>query len=211
LTLIQGGLFLVAGVALLAVTHLLFTWQLERGSRVVARTDGDSRVFAVSGADAVPADSELQRWMRDQQADLQAAATTSLLAQGTIALGVVGTGAAGCAWLASGRVLRPLRRVTETARRIAASPGTHHGLRVGLRGPVDEVKELADAFDSMVERLDRSLDGQRRFVANASHELRTPSPSGGRSWSWPCAGPRPPTRSARSAPGSWPSTTGTSA
>jgi signal transduction histidine kinase len=43
-----------------------------------------------------------------------------------------------------------------------------------LRGPDDEVKNLADAFDTMVERLDKSFDGQRRFVANASHELRTP-------------------------------------
>jgi signal transduction histidine kinase len=43
-----------------------------------------------------------------------------------------------------------------------------------LTGPNDEVKELADAFDTMLERLDHSFDGQRRFVANASHELRTP-------------------------------------
>ncbi|NBH07867.1 ATP-binding protein, partial [Amycolatopsis sp. SID8362] len=68
----------------------------------------------------------------------------------------------------------PLRQVTETARRIAAAadPGGH--ARIALRGPEDEVKDLADAFDVMVERLDRSFDAQRRFVANASHELRTP-------------------------------------
>jgi signal transduction histidine kinase len=46
--------------------------------------------------------------------------------------------------------------------------------RIALRGPDDEVKDLADAFDVMVERLDRSFEGQRRFVSNASHELRTP-------------------------------------
>ena len=64
----------------------------------------------------------------------------------------------------------------ETARRIAAAPAADHGLheRIALRGPDDEVKDLADTFDTMVERLDRSFDGQRRFVANASHELRTP-------------------------------------
>jgi signal transduction histidine kinase len=73
-------------------------------------------------------------------------------------------------------VLAPLHRVTDTARRIAAAPAADRGLheRIALRGPDDEVKDLADAFDTMVERLDRSFDGQRRFVANASHELRTP-------------------------------------
>src|SRR5690606_9168237 len=82
----------------------------------------------------------------------------------------------GSGWLIAGRVLSPLHRVTETARRIAAAPAADRGLheRIALRGPRDEVKELADTFDTMVERLDRSFDGQRRFAANASHELRTP-------------------------------------
>ncbi|MEU6999737.1 HAMP domain-containing sensor histidine kinase [Nonomuraea sp. NPDC046570] len=73
-------------------------------------------------------------------------------------------------------MLAPLQLVTETARRIAAAQVAEHGLneRIALQGPPDEVKELADTFDTMVERLDRSFDGQRRFVANASHELRTP-------------------------------------
>jgi signal transduction histidine kinase len=66
--------------------------------------------------------------------------------------------------------------VTATARRIAAAPMAERGLheRIALVGRQDEVKELADTFDTMVERLDHSFDGQRRFVANASHELRTP-------------------------------------
>ena len=73
-------------------------------------------------------------------------------------------------------MLAPLHRVTDTARRIATAPAAGRGLheRIALRGPDDEVKNLADAFDTMVERLDHSFDGQRRFVANASHELRTP-------------------------------------
>jgi signal transduction histidine kinase len=73
-------------------------------------------------------------------------------------------------------VLAPLHQVTDTARRIAAGPAADSGLhqRIALRGPDDEVKELADTFDTMVERLDHSFHSQRRFVANASHELRTP-------------------------------------
>ncbi|TMR98506.1 sensor histidine kinase [Nonomuraea basaltis] len=87
-----------------------------------------------------------------------------------VAAGAIG--ALGLGWRASGWVLRPVKSVTETARRVAQS----HDLteRIGHQGPRDEVKELADIFDTMLGRLARSFDGQRRFVANASHELRTP-------------------------------------
>ncbi|MEV0612295.1 HAMP domain-containing sensor histidine kinase [Nonomuraea sp. NPDC050404] len=81
-------------------------------------------------------------------------------------------GAFGIGWAGAGWVLLPLRRVTETARRVAQ----RHDLteRIGYDGPGEEVKELADTFDRMHDRLARSFDGQRRFVANAAHELRTP-------------------------------------
>jgi signal transduction histidine kinase len=79
------------------------------------------------------------------------------------------SGAAG--WVISGRVLRPIRTITETARRASER---HLGERLALTGPRDELKELADTFDAMLERLDRAFAAQRRFVANASHELRTP-------------------------------------
>jgi signal transduction histidine kinase len=66
--------------------------------------------------------------------------------------------------------------MTETAQRIAAAPAADHRLteRIALQGPHDELKDLADTFDIMLERLDHSFDSQRRFIANASHEMRTP-------------------------------------
>jgi signal transduction histidine kinase len=79
--------------------------------------------------------------------------------------------AAGLGWLLAGRALQPLQHITATARRVA-DRSLHE--RIGLDGPDDEIKELADTFDGMLERLDRAFEGQQRFVANASHELRTP-------------------------------------
>jgi signal transduction histidine kinase len=85
------------------------------------------------------------------------------------------TGLAGlsvlAAWVLSGRLVRPIRRMTDTAR-LVTSPGS--GNRIGLVGPNDEVHELADTIDEMLDRLDRSFETQRRFVSDASHELRTP-------------------------------------
>ncbi|SEM67701.1 sensor histidine kinase [Nonomuraea pusilla] len=177
LTVVYGALFLVAGLALLGVTYLLFDQQLNQtfesrfgigpGDRKFIRIIQDGTLITGDAASA---------WMRRQEAGLREAAVTSLLTQGTVALTMVGALAVGLGWVVAGRVLAPLRVVTETARRIAAAPMAERGLheRIALGGPPDEVKELADTFDTMVERLDHSFDGQRRFVANASHELRTP-------------------------------------
>jgi signal transduction histidine kinase len=95
----------------------------------------------------------------------------SMLVASLVLLGVVGVVAAGLGWLLAGRALQPLQQITATARRVA-DRSLHE--RIGLDGPDDEIKELADTFDGMLERLDRAFEGQQRFVANASHELRTP-------------------------------------
>ncbi len=74
-------------------------------------------------------------------------------------------------WFAAGRVLRPLRDMTDAARTISAG---NLGRRLALTGPDDEFKRLGDTLDDLLARLEASFDAQRRFVANASHELRTP-------------------------------------
>ena len=74
-------------------------------------------------------------------------------------------------WFLAGYFLRPLGRINAVARDVAAGSLDR---RVRLGGPRDEFRELADTFDSMLERLQHSFDEQRRFAANASHELRTP-------------------------------------
>jgi signal transduction histidine kinase len=74
-------------------------------------------------------------------------------------------------WVMSGRVLRPVEEITEVAREIEASDLSR---RISLRGPDDELTRLANTFDSMLERLDSAFSSQRRFLADTSHDLRTP-------------------------------------
>jgi signal transduction histidine kinase len=88
-----------------------------------------------------------------------------------VALAVIAVAAAAIGWMIAGRVLRPLSTITAAARHIAAS-SLHE--RLALGGPDDELKELADTLDSLLARLEGSFDAERRFAANASHELRTP-------------------------------------
>jgi signal transduction histidine kinase len=118
-----------------------------------------------------PPPEDLRRMIVRQQEAFQNQTLNSVLTQGAIALGVVALLGMGFGWLMAERALRPLARITETARRVA---GRSLHERIALGGPRDEIKELADTFDSMLERLDRAFDSQRLFVGNASHELRTP-------------------------------------
>src|SRR5207245_1561103 len=74
-------------------------------------------------------------------------------------------------WLLAGRMLAPLTRITK-ATRLAADGSLSH--RIQLEGRKDEFRELADAFDTMLARLEADVAEQQRFAANASHELRTP-------------------------------------
>ena len=190
LTLTYAGLFLLAGGLLLAVTYGLFVNQLDSGGSMIVKATrlpgpGDDQdalqqlldtTYVETQKGDVLTGPQARDWLLAQRQELQSAAAESLLIQGAIALVVVLIIACVLGWFISGRVLAPLHTVTATAHRISAAPAADMGLgeRIELKGPDDEVKELADAFDAMVGRLDRSFAGQRRFVANASHELRTP-------------------------------------
>ncbi len=77
----------------------------------------------------------------------------------------------GVGWSVSGRVLRPIGRITDVARDIQA---TDLSRRINLKGPDDELKQLADTFDGMLGRIDDAFESQREFIHEASHELRNP-------------------------------------
>jgi two-component system sensor histidine kinase VanS len=74
-------------------------------------------------------------------------------------------------WILAGRMIAPLARITDATRVVATGSLSH---RIALEGRNDEFRELADAFDTMLARLESQVAEQQRFAANASHELRTP-------------------------------------
>lgn len=162
LTVLYAVSFLVAGAVLVTVTYVLVSQSLFQ-PEATARFEN---LVTRPGVD-LPDVSAVRDAIEAYRADtLKSLLTWSLvaLAAGLVLAAVLG-------WAMAGRALRPLQQVTDTARRVA-DRSLHE--RIGLTGPDDEVKELADTIDAMLERLDRSFDAQRRFVANASHELRTP-------------------------------------
>jgi hypothetical protein len=113
----------------------------------------------------------LPRLIDEAQRELRSEALHQLWTVSLIALAVMLVIVFGLSWIVAGRMLRPLHAITSTARRLSGS-NLHE--RINLKGPRDELKELADTFDSMLGRLDSAFSAQREFVANASHELRTP-------------------------------------
>ena len=160
LTLVYGGLFFVAGLVLLGATYVLVSHGVPAGGAVIT---SDGPMPPPNGQLLV---QKVAEGTRDS-------ALHTLLTQGGIALVVVSAAAIALGWLIAGRMLQPLHKITETAKRIADAPAALHE-RISLDGPQDEIKELADTFDVMLARLDDSFEGQRRFIASASHELRTP-------------------------------------
>jgi signal transduction histidine kinase len=160
LTVPYGLVFLVTGAILLTIGYLL-----------VRSNVGEPHVLRKIGAPPLLPNTPTIDAFRQIRKQLINEALNRLLVEYLAALGVMTLVAVGTGWLLAGRALRPLREITSTARRVS---GESLGERIGLRGPADELKELADTFDGMLGRLDGAFESQRHFVANASHELRTP-------------------------------------
>ncbi|MFC9155149.1 sensor histidine kinase [Streptomyces bauhiniae] len=149
LTLSYAGFLMLAGALLLAAVWLfLLRYVPERALIVPSGTPIRYDVF--------PVRSNLLRVFAPRAAGVLAF---------LLVFGLVG------GWFLAGRMLAPLTRVTEATRKAANGSLSH---RIRLPGRRDEFRELADAFDTMLARLDAHVAEQRRFAANASHELRTP-------------------------------------
>jgi two-component system sensor histidine kinase VanS len=150
LTLSYAGFLMLAGALLLAAVWVFLLRYVPDQAMLIDPAD--------RGAvpDVFPIRSELLRVFAPR-----AAAVLGFL----LVFGLVG------GWILAGRMLAPLSRITDATRTAATGSLSH---RIQLEGPKDEFRELADAFDTMLARLEAQVAEQQRFAANASHELRTP-------------------------------------
>ena len=153
MTLLYAGVFFVAGLLLLVASYVF-----------VRRTLTDPA--SLNNLPGASWDLKV-----DYQHQLADDALSKLRTLYALALGAMTGLSVLFGWTMAGRVLRPLQRITATAKRVSQD---NLDERIALEGPRDELKELADTFDGMLERLSGAFASQRRFVANASHELRTP-------------------------------------
>jgi two-component system sensor histidine kinase VanS len=144
LTLSYAAFLMVAGALLLAVVWVFLLRYVP------------DRAVLVGPGPLIPTRSDLLRAFAPKAAIMLAF---------LLVFGLLG------GWLLAGRMLAPLTRITD-ATRVAAAGSLAH--RIRLPGRRDEFRELADAFDAMLARLEAHVAEQQRFAANASHELRTP-------------------------------------
>ena len=199
LTLLYGGMFLVCGVALLAVTYVLVSHQITGGVGIELHGGGGGGggqgppsgsgtnqrphptiplprpTLTMPNAPAairrIMNSSAGRQFLRLVETEQQVSELHQLEIESGVALAIMAVISAGLGWVIAGRVLRPLRTITTATQRISEQ-NLHE--RLALGGPPDELRHLADTIDGLLARLEAAFEAQRRFVANASHELRTP-------------------------------------
>ncbi|GAA1282120.1 two-component sensor histidine kinase [Planotetraspora silvatica] len=173
LTLVYAVVLVATCAALLALNYALLYKSLYTNINAPSQVEMSVWHDKVIEFDAAMADDRYVSYQRDMAEVARLRRDTLLSTVGTsaIALAVTAVLGLGVSWIVAGRMLRPLRTLTAATRRISQDR-LHE--RVALTGPHDELKELADTFDEMVSRLEASFNSQRRFVADAAHELRTP-------------------------------------
>ncbi len=187
LTLWYGSLFLLAGTVLLALNFALVARNFPGGGEDM-REALEERLEFEAGELRGEFTFLLQREpVRNRPTVYRALPASSLFDsvasqiredtlrelvwQSSIALGLMAIVSIGLGWFVAGRMLRPVHEIAATARRITDERLEE---RIDLDGPPDDLKDLADQFDAMLDRLQTAFEAQREFVANASHELRTP-------------------------------------
>jgi len=178
LTLLYTGLFAVCGAIVVGVSYALVAHlgTPPQGQTTAPADTAPFKVQALCRSAKLSRDpnvvAKCNAALRQLGAQSQRDLTLShLLAYSLITLAVVLVLAAILGWIVAGRALRPVHLITA-----AAQAASEHNLsaRVALSGPRDELRELAETFDAMLDRLQAAFEGQQRFIANASHELRTP-------------------------------------
>jgi signal transduction histidine kinase len=169
LSALYSGLVFGLGGVILALLYLAVRWQLTRQTetRLVIRGQqvqlGQFNLLVdprLEEAQVRTLESMFNQFVLDQLARYTLVALALLF---LISL-VVG-------WVIAGRALAPVDRISQVAREIEASDLSR---RIALPGPDDELTRLASTFDGMLDRLEGAFKSQRKFLADTSHDLRTP-------------------------------------
>ncbi|MFJ7266946.1 sensor histidine kinase [Streptomyces sp. NPDC099050] len=182
LALAFSGLFLLTGILLLAFVVVLARYGTAQQVQGISVTYEDAPGGQTTPFEPVrptrpdqipepPSDVALIQKIDQTVQAVQDTALRQMVVWSAVGLLVLALLAGLLGWWLAGRALRPVASMTEAARRISEQ-NLHQ--RLALTGPDDELHRLADTFDTMLDRLERSFESQRRFVANASHELKTP-------------------------------------
>lgn len=168
LVVFSTGCLLVAGLYLWQARQLDEPTVSGRPVVIVDRRTGEVRRTPWV---ALTQDERQVQALEGFERAVNAAALDSLRRGSLVAVGGMALASFGAGWLLSGWALQPVGRISAFARHISA---TDLSRRIAMRGPDDELKELADTFDGMLDRLQEAFESQRRFVHEASHELRNP-------------------------------------
>jgi signal transduction histidine kinase len=178
LTLLYASLFTLGGAALVLITYLLVANTLHAATTTTIPPGVQHSLARCLQAAQKGGAGVMQKCAAVYAYGVQAGAAAQrsttlahLLTYSLLSLAGATLLAAAAGWIVAGRILRPVHRLTAAAR---AASEQNLSQRIALQGPRDELRELADTFDTMLERLDRAFTSQRQFIANASHELRTP-------------------------------------
>ena len=169
LTVWFAAIFLLCGAALLAAGYTVVRGEFGPGLAPRAVPSGAPGAGSLVSRAERPA--QVERRVREEVRRRDEEGLREVLGWFAAILGAATVASVAAGWLVAGRALAPVSRITETARTVS---GRRLHERIGLAGPHDELKELADTFDAMLSRLDATFESHRCFVANASHELRTP-------------------------------------
>jgi signal transduction histidine kinase len=176
LTLSYGLLFFVVGFLLLALSYVLLRQvAVSDPGELATHTARQLHLSQAYLQQNMPSPSggrqTVGAFMRQLQDQELSELLRPLLPITFLALAIATLVSVVAGWWMAGRMLRPVQEISAVAHRLSAS--TLHE-RIDLKGPKDELRELADTFDAMLVRLEAAFVAQREFVSNASHELRTP-------------------------------------
>jgi signal transduction histidine kinase len=169
LTLFYGLLSIASGVALLLITYALLSRSQDRSAVRLVNPSGRIGGPPPAYPPTLPPGAVVRPQFVEGPQSHSDALTVLLLAG--VALAIMALVSILLGWLIAGRVLRPVRMMTETLRQISAR-NLHE--RLAVTGSRNEIKDLADTIDGLLARLEVALEGHKRFVGNAAHELRTP-------------------------------------